>query len=56
MDNREDLDVNDDFSHLYKEHTGPPITVTTVVLDTTNSQTRIKGLILVQTKKRKVDT
>ena len=36
MANREDLDIDDDFSDLYKEYTGLPRTVTTVLPDTTN--------------------
>ncbi|PWA84102.1 AMP-dependent synthetase and ligase family protein [Artemisia annua] len=40
MANREDLDIDDDFSDLYKEYTGPPRTVTTVVSDATNTNKR----------------
>lgn len=40
MANREDSDIDDDFSELYKEYTGPPRTNTTAVPDTTRTNKR----------------
>ncbi|KAI3679557.1 hypothetical protein L2E82_51220 [Cichorium intybus] len=40
MANREDSDIDDDFSDLYKEYTGPPRTNTTGATDTTKSNKR----------------
>lgn len=40
MANSEDSDIDDDFSDLYKEYTGPPRSNTTTVLETAKTSKR----------------
>lgn len=40
MSSREDSDIDDDFSELYKEYTGPPRSNTTSVPETTKTSKR----------------